>query len=309
MARSTQHWLAQTSADPWQRVLYNSWELLHLFPNRNKLFAKAPTLITKLPRPALSRYLRTLYGDGRAPRSRELHMLWADLLNLSVDSPQFNVACASLEPGVLHDNRCGWQREWDPPTALFVARPREEVLIGANDSTIEVTHCSERRKVVAKGGQHTAPWCRRRGCFESETSWMYATPGSGMFYRLGRTAAFPTPEAFVASVLDARCRRPSCIEHLEAAFGRLRDRGFQSVQFFGYQDQRCNMTSTNVVDLHRPGLEDDPCRNHRFLTASGRACRCVSHGGCARCLPRGARAVNRTKPCVPCPVTEEIVLS
>ena len=130
----------------------------------------------------------------------------------------------------------------------------------------------------------------------------------GVRFNLGRTAAFATPTAAVASLLGTTCQSSSCIEHLEAAFERLRTRGFQSVQFTAYQDdQRCNMTSTNIVDLQRRGLDDDPC--HRFSTPSGSPCRCVSQGGCARCLPRAAKALKCMKPCAACPITEQVSLT
>lgn len=275
----------------------------------------------------LRRYLGALYGDAvLAPDPDDLHMLWGDMLGLTAASQSadaatrctFEVPCDEMRPGVLHVNRCGWQREWDPPSALFVARPSSPAspLLAASHTWVEVTHCSEARKLVIKKAAHTNAWCHRGGrrwCFENATSWMYLAPGSGMFFNVRRTVAYPTPQAAVSAVLNnSVCEDFSCRELLEPAFDRLRALGYHTVQFVRYADQRCNLTSTNIVDLHRRGLDQDPCAGHAFRAAGwgkgGAPCRCVSHDGCARCLPRGEKVPKRTKPCVVCPVAHELDL-
>ena len=270
--------------------------------------------LSDLSGPLLSRYLQVMYGDRRSSaRPEDLHMLWADMIGLNASRSLFNVACADMHPGVLHNNRCGFQREWDSPSMLFVAQPRgQENRVVRSDSWVEVTHCSEARKLRIKKAQHTAAWCRRGGrawCFEESSTWMYITPGSGMMYNVGRTIAFATPQAAVMELLgkesceDASCRgRP-----LELLYAKLRQAGYRSLQFYHYEDQRCNMTSVNLIDLHRRGLNKDPCEGQTFRTSSHGWCNCVSDDGCARCLPHGAVVANQSTPsCTICPRTHSL---
>ena len=215
--------------------------------------------LSNLSGPILSRYLLELYGERKLwTRPEDLHMLWADMIGLDASLSVFNVDCDDMHPGVLHNNRCGFQREWDAPSMLFVAQPSGlEKRAVHSHSWVEITHCSEARKLRIKRAQHTAAWCRRGGrawCFEESSTWMYVTPGSGIMYNVGRTIAFATPRAAVAELLpnqvceDASCRgRP-----LETLFAKLRDAGYHSLQFYHYEDQRCiSQTSINLINLHR----------------------------------------------------------
>ena len=271
--------------------------------------------VSDLSQALLKRYLHVLYGQTASafilmrPAVHQLEMLWTDMLGLDASDRVFKVGCDKMVPGILHNDRCGWQREWDAPSAVFVGKtPLSRSRAAASHSWVEVTHCSEVRKLRLKRAQHTTAWCQRGGrvwCFENTTTWYYMTVGSGIFFNVGRTIAFPDPQTAIATLAaNISCVDPSCRgDPLERAFDRLRNGGYRTVQFYNFQDQRCNLTTTNLVDLHRRGLQVDPCQDQAFRTAEGR-CDCVSEDGCARCLPRNARATkgNATKLCGVCPV-------
>ena len=147
---------------------------------------------------------------------------------------------------------------------------------------IEVTHCQWlpiNRTVPSK--------------WEEKAYWMYAMPGSGVYYNVGNTAAFQSHEEFLLKFL-----RPNQVRYADPN-GRMQDIGFRfasenaklaglkSVQILRRWDQPCDARGANqwleILDLHNTGLQT--CINGLRQGFGGvRRCNCDPHRLCARCL-------------------------
>jgi hypothetical protein len=162
----------------------------------------------------------------------------------------------------------------------------------------EVTHCG--------GGWRTGP--------ERLANWFYVARGSGLFVNVGRTLVLRRHQDAVERFLNTTCKScngqgclPDCAKQLAhlLSSGMVQRAGFESLQFVGHCDMRCNLCGHELVI---PGsMGHDACspkiQYRRGIDAS-LPCTCVpsslltsERGPCAWCNesthPRLALAPNQ----------------
>ena len=178
-------------------------------------------------------YLKWLYGSAPLLLQEDLQMFYTT----RYDPPQkMAQQCHEFEEGVLFKNLTR-RGDWDPMNVVYrYTRDRSSL---PSHSWVEVTHCSEHRKVKCAVSPKT--------CIERTSGyWMYHRPGSGAYYYTGNTIAFKTH-----SSVAAFCKT----KKTEAIRSCLLARQFTSVQFTDHSDQRCGNLGIEIVDLHGDGSD------------------------------------------------------
>jgi hypothetical protein len=280
------------------------------------LGAGAPTQsacpLPKLDLPAADwrSYFRHLYNDGSPlPESAE-HV---DVLNLTLLStiseaasryvahlgamfPRghawgscFNGACGSGHFAGYLNVHCPSEFAW---RLRLLTGQRDQ---GArhtplhNHSWAEVTHC---------GGSD----------FEANAAFYYAARGSGLWINMGRTAAFGTHDDAVRHFLKRNCTlrgvgAHECDSFLQRVMAVAAHQGFDTVQFLGHCDAKCNTCLHEVALLREHGRLACPPVAYRSGSRAQLQCTCVEHsssvgtkerpdrGGCASCV-RGTLAAQ-----------------
>eukprot|EP00966_Prymnesium_polylepis_P242132 5599534-Prymnesium_polylepis.2 len=116
-------------------------------------------------------------------------------------------SCASLRERSLYRHR-DWNHKWDPSDALFVFHAQRQVLPA--HTWVEVTHCAVEKNIFNRND----PSQEAQG---KAGSWMFWTPGSGVWFNLGNTSAFATHNSAVRALLNgSRCREVQCADSLPA---------------------------------------------------------------------------------------------
>ena len=220
-------------------------------------------------------YFQTLYRNNAKFSYADMDILYAD--KLRVKSKNFTKDCSSMKDGVLHNNRCGWQGEWDPPNTIFVYKNRSNSPLSPG-SRIEVTHCEEQRKLRLKHAR--SDFCKRKSCFENTTTWMFVTKGSGVFYDIGRTIHFSDPLS--ALRINKLKNTDFSAKNLEILWKRLKNK-YDVVQFTDFKDQRCGISSHILVDLRVSGFHKSSCTLMNFTNFNGEKCSCLDQDGCIIC--------------------------
>lgn len=158
----------------------------------------------------------------------------------------------------------------NPPDSLYVYRPPPYKALAA-DSWVEVAHCVDphiqKTEVV--------------GC------WFYYLPGTGIYFCLGKTIAFPDHTDASLYFLGKRCSDTECsADTFTAMFTEAAKRGYDSVQFLNHGDMRCGNTAIEIVDVR--GRGSDNCCDHPSAFRSGwnaknPSCPCDSGQTCLNC--------------------------
>jgi hypothetical protein len=142
------------------------------------------------------------------------------------------------------------------------------------NAVVEVTHC--RGNVVRRT--------------ESTATWMYAQPGSGVFFNVGRTIHFESHAQAVQHFLPGNpCKRGHCEREYPQLFAAAVAAGYDTVQFTRVGDQVCGLSAIEIVATNVPGLQI--CGLNYTGGWRGRSvCACEPQAKCANC---GRQLVDR----------------
>ena len=248
-------------------------------------------------------YFRQLYNDGSPlPESAE-HV---DVLNLTLLStiseassryvahlgaifPRghawgscFNDACGSVHFAGYLNVHCPTEFAWRLRLRTDQRDQGARHTPLRNRSWAEVTHC---------GGSD----------FEASAAFYYAARGSGLWINVGRTAAFGTHDDAVRYFLKRNCTlrgvgAHECDPFLKRAMVVAAHQGFDTVQFLGHCDAKCNTCLHEVAVLREQGRLACPSVSYRSGSRAQLQCTCVEHsssvgtkerpdrGGCASCV-------------------------
>lgn len=160
-----------------------------------------------------------------------------------------------IERQCKQSSLCPMYREWLPPNTMFITN--QPVHPVQDFSRVEVFRCSEQRK-------HR---CTKKNCREYIGAWMFLSPGSGVFYEIGRVISFET-HVDAARACRVACENYHCLGGLGKIMTCLRDRGFDNVAFLRQQDSKCGRIATELVDLNGSGSVSD-CRGNSTRFAPG----------------------------------------
>ena len=144
--------------------------------------------------------------------------------------------------------------------------------------------------------------------FEASAAFYYAARGSGLWINVGRTVAFGTHDDAVRYFLKRNCTlrgvgAHECDPFLKRVMVVAAHQGFDSVQFLGHCDAKCNTCLHEVAVLREHGRLACPPVTYRSGSRAQLQCTCVEHsssvgtkerpdrGGCASCV-RGPLALE-----------------
>ena len=146
------------------------------------------------------------------------------------------------------------------------------------NAVVEVTHC--RGSVVRRT--------------ESTATWMYAQPGSGVFFNVGRTIHFESHAQAVRHFLPGNpCTRGHCEHEYPQLFAAAAAAGYDTVQFTRVGDQVCGLSAIEIVATNVPGKQ--VCGLNYTGGWRGRsACACERRAKCANCGRQLAESSGRT---------------
>ena len=137
--------------------------------------------------------------------------------------------------------------------------------------------------------------------FEANAAFYYAARGSGLWINMGRTAAFGTHDDAVRHFLKRNCTlrgvgAHECDSFLQRVMVVAAHQGFDTVQFLGHCDAKCNTCLHEVAVLREHGRLACPPVAYRSGSRAQLQCTCVEHsssvgtkerpdrGGCASCV-------------------------
>ena len=182
--------------------------------------------------------------------------------------------CGSLREHSLYRHR-DWNHKWDPSDALFVFHARRQVLPA--HTWVEVTHCDGGNP---KSIFNRSPSSEAQG---KAGSWMFWTPGSGVWFNLGNTSAFATHNSAVRALLNgSRCHEVQCTDVFPTLAAAGRARGLNSLQILQHADQRCGNLGIEILDLEGDGSQICGSK-YRAGWAASRSCVCDNSGKSGRC--------------------------
>jgi hypothetical protein len=192
-------------------------------------------------------YIQTVYGSVPDKNEFPLDLNYFSVLyQNALDKAQINIKKYISPPNTcpnkqnqLFTNMSG---VWDPPNTLYLAKIPPYVPIESN-KWIEVTHSGSDRQdpildpILIVG------------------SWMYITPGSGIFFYTGNTISFPDHPDAVKYFLNEDCMsnakpdQTECYDQFVRLFTTAKNKGYDSVQFIAHGDQRCGLMSREIIDV------------------------------------------------------------
>lgn len=146
----------------------------------------------------------------------------------------------------------------------------------SDNADVEVTHC--RGSVVRRT--------------EATATWMYAQPGSGVYFNVGRTIHFESHAQAVQHFLPGNpCTRGHCEHEYPQLFAAAVAAGYDTVQFTRVGDQVCGLSAIEIVATNVPGQQI--CGLNYTGGWRGRsACACKPQAKCANC---GRQLVGRSR--------------
>lgn len=88
-------------------------------------------------------------------------------------------------------------------------------------------------------------------------SWMYATPGSGIWFDVGNTICFKKHTEAISFFLNRECENPEA-DFCDAEFGDMitaaNNSGYKSIQFTEHGDQVCGLRAMEIVHVQGTGF-------------------------------------------------------
>ena len=202
-------------------------------------------------------YITCVYGDDsnniseNSSRHLQQHW-WCPSLVYTKCPHSYQIAKQCKQPSL-----CPMYREWLPPNTTFITnQPVQPV---EDFSRVEVFRCSEQRKHKCANN-----------CREKRGAWMFLSPGSGVFYELGRVISFET-HVDAAKACAIVCENYHCMGRIGEITTCLRNRGFDNVAFLRQRDSQCGRIATELVDLRGSGSVSD-CRGNSTRFIGGVTC-------------------------------------
>ena len=230
----------------------------------------------------IKRYLKSVYGSS--PQSldiNEFDIIYEDKLKQS----------GYLNYNVTNDcptKKGEWYRHmsgmWDPPNSIRIWNPPPYKSIPSK-TWVEVVHCGNgKNEDNSKTG-----------------NWMYVSKGSGIYFYTGKTIVFDTHLDAVKHFLKTdKCKgwtdKDECFDQFTQLFTTAKNQGYNSVQFLKHGDQRCGLSTIEIVDVNGntnygcgdPSPDSDSYKK-RYRTGwnASKPCKCTvnenPYSGCLNC--------------------------
>jgi len=190
-------------------------------------------------------YIQTVYGSVPDKNEFPLDLNYFSVLyQNALDKAQINIKKYISPPNTCPNKQnqlfTNMSNDWDPPYTVYLAKIPPYTPI-ENNKWIEVTHYGSKRQEQ-----------------DPKTivgSWMYITPGSGIFFYTGNTISFPDHPDAVKYFLNEDCisnakpDQTECIDQFVRLFTTAKNKGYDSVQFIAHGDQRCGLMSREIIDV------------------------------------------------------------
>ena len=234
----------------------------------------------------IKRYLKSVYGSSPQSTVRDINefdIIYEDKLKQSnIDYRNYNVTndCPTKK-GEWYRNMSGM---WDPPNSIRIWNPPPYKSIPSK-TWVEVVHCGNGKN---EDNQKTG-------------NWMYVSKGSGIYFYTGKTIVFDTHLDAVNHFLNTdECigwpDKDECFDQFTQLFTTAKDKGYDSVQFLKHGDQRCGLSTIEIVDVNGntnygcgdPSPDSDSYKK-RYRTGwnASKPCKCTvnenPYAGCLNC--------------------------
>lgn len=193
------------------------------------------------------------------------HGLYDALRRLSTDEcKRYWTSCDGI-PTTL-----GRYKLFDPPTVLWL-RQRDRSTAPSN-TWVEVSHCVEKLTY-----HYVEPTALRPSAMQQQLgAWYYITPGTGIWWNVGRTRSFHTHydavEALVGP-LEPPCYM--CHGQMNSVVQAAIAAGLDSLQFTDHDDQTCGNMAVELLDVRGVGRRVCSSSGLRRGWLAAEPCECV----------------------------------